>query len=89
MGEPPGSPIFVPERGGLLAGSGKASVKTIGTLYLRPLGGIAGQTPYRANGRFEASAWHSGVLRVGPFVAVSRRLGDEIHPWPLNGDLRP
>jgi len=22
-------------------------------------------------------------------VAVSRRLGDEIHPWLLNGDLRP
>jgi hypothetical protein len=24
-----------------------------------------------------------------PEVAVSRRLGDEIHPWLLNGDLRP
>jgi hypothetical protein len=22
-------------------------------------------------------------------VAVSRRLGDELHPWLLNGDLRP
>jgi hypothetical protein len=25
----------------------------------------------------------------GPQVAVSRRLGDETHPWPSNGDLRP
>ena len=24
-----------------------------------------------------------------PVVAVSRRLGDEIHPWLPNGDLRP
>ncbi len=24
-----------------------------------------------------------------PVVAVSRRLGDEIHPWPPSGDLRP
>ena len=24
-----------------------------------------------------------------PVVADSRRLGDEIHPWLLNGDLRP
>ena len=22
-------------------------------------------------------------------MAVSRRLGDEIHPWPPNGDFRP
>jgi len=22
-------------------------------------------------------------------MAGSRRLGDEIHPWPANGDLRP
>ena len=24
-----------------------------------------------------------------PVVADSRRSGDEIHPWPPNGDLRP
>jgi hypothetical protein len=24
-----------------------------------------------------------------PDLAVSRRLGDEIHPWLLNDDLRP
>ena len=24
-----------------------------------------------------------------PKVAASRRSGDEIHPWPPNGDLRP
>jgi hypothetical protein len=26
---------------------------------------------------------------MGPFMAVSRRSGNEIHPWPPNGDLRP
>ena len=32
-----------------------------------------------------------GVLvdRQRPIVAVSRRSGDEIHPWLPNGDLRP
>jgi hypothetical protein len=24
-----------------------------------------------------------------PLMAVSRRSGNEIHPWPPNGDLRP
>ncbi len=28
-------------------------------------------------------------MSEGPEVAVPRRSGDEIHPWPPNGDLRP
>ena len=29
------------------------------------------------------------AANVWPFLAGSRRLGDEIHPRPPNGDLRP
>jgi hypothetical protein len=38
----------------------------------------------------QASAFGGSVRRRERLkVAVSRRLGDEIHPWLLNGDLRP
>ncbi len=29
------------------------------------------------------------AANVWPFLADSRRSGDEIHPWPPNGGLRP
>jgi hypothetical protein len=41
------------------------------------------------NDRYGASACGAAIRPGGPKLAVSRRSGDEIHPWLLNGDLRP
>ncbi len=43
----------------------------------------------RVNDRYGASACGAAIRPGGPKLAVSRRLGDEIHPWLPNGDLRP
>jgi hypothetical protein len=44
---------------------------------------------HNLNDRFELSISRSLPFSDRLVVAVSRRPGDEIHPWPPNGDLRP
>ncbi len=42
-----------------------------------------------ANDCYAVFARLASAYSVRPFMAVSRRSGDEIHPWPPNGGLRP